>query len=131
MITTLCHSSNTGISSMINLDDFLKSIELLETKGVDYALKAEVAMMAIAANARATDDYNFIGQRDDFECIEELSKISSDKNFGRYRHNDTIVDTLFTENTVGAQIYLSLCLYRNIFLGPLFNVTRQRLIYLL
>ncbi|NJM99764.1 MAG: hypothetical protein HC800_23835 [Phormidesmis sp. RL_2_1] len=102
MITNLCPPSNTGIGSMINLDDFLTLIELLETKGIDYALVGGVAMMAIAPNARATDDYDFIGQRSDFESISELSKVSSDQNFGRYRHNTTIVDTLFVENPVFA-----------------------------
>ncbi len=102
MITNLCPPSNTGIASMINLDDFLKLIELLETKGIDYALVGGVAMMAIAPNARATDDYDFIGQRSDFENLSELSKVSSDQNFGRYRHNQTIVDTLFVENPVFA-----------------------------
>lgn len=87
---------------MINLDDFLTLIELLETKGVDYALVGGVAMMAIAPDARATDDYDFIGQRSDFESIRELAKVSSDQNFGRYRHNATIVDTLFVENPVFA-----------------------------
>ncbi len=87
---------------MINLDDFLKLIELLETKGIDYALVGGVAMMAIAPDARATDDYDFIGQRSDFESISELSKVSSDQNFGRYRHNETIVDALFIENPVFA-----------------------------
>ncbi|MEO0888303.1 MAG: hypothetical protein AAFY54_20555 [Cyanobacteria bacterium J06648_10] len=102
MITNLCPPSRTGIDSMINLDDFLRLIELLETKGINYALVDGVAMMEITPNARATDDYDFIGQRSDFENISELSKISSDKNFGRYRHNTTIVDTLFTENPVFA-----------------------------
>lgn len=87
---------------MVNLDDFLKLIELLEARGIDYALVGGVAMMAISSDARATDDYDFIGQRSDFESLEELSKISSDKNFGRYRHNATIVDTLFVENPVFA-----------------------------
>ncbi|MEM8505019.1 MAG: hypothetical protein AAF716_17925 [Cyanobacteria bacterium P01_D01_bin.1] len=87
---------------MIDLDDFLKLIELLETKGIDYALFGGVAMMVIAPDARPTDDYDFIAQRSDFESISELAKISSDKNFGRYRHNATIVDTLFTENPVFA-----------------------------
>ena len=59
-------------------------------------------MMAIAPEARATDDYGAIGQRSDFESLSELSKISSDKNFGRYRHNATIVDALFVENPVFA-----------------------------
>lgn len=102
MITNLCPPSNTGINCMINLDDFLKLIELLETKGIDYALVGGVAMMAIAPKARATDDYDFIGQRSDFENLSELTKVSADKNFGRYRHNATIVDTLFVENPVFA-----------------------------
>ena len=102
MITNLCPPSNTGIDSMINLDDFLKLIELLETKGIDYALVGGVAMMALSPDFRATDDYDFIGQKSDFENIDELSKVSSDKNFGRYRHNSTTVDTLFTENPVFA-----------------------------
>ncbi len=87
---------------MINLDDFLKLIELLENKGIDYALVGGVAMMALAPNARATDDCDFIGRQSDFESVSELSKVSSDKNFGRYRHNATIVDTLFVENPVFA-----------------------------
>ncbi|MGB7084008.1 MAG: hypothetical protein WBD47_00530 [Phormidesmis sp.] len=87
---------------MINLDDFLTLIELLETEGIDYAVVGGVAMMAIASDARATDDYDFIGRRSDFESIRELSEVSSDKNFGRYRHNETIVDTLFVENPVFA-----------------------------
>ena len=87
---------------MINLNDFLKLIELLEIKGIDYALVGGVAMMAIAPEVRATDDYNFIGQRSDFDSLGELSKVSSDKNFGRYRHNATIVDMLFVENPVFA-----------------------------
>ena len=48
VITNLCPPSNTEISGMINLDDFLKLIELLEIKGIDYALVGGVAMMAIA-----------------------------------------------------------------------------------
>ena len=87
---------------MINLDDFLKLIELLEDKGIDYALVGGVAMMALAPDTRATDDYDFIGRQDDFESVSELSKVSSDKNFGRYRHNATTVDTLFVENPVFA-----------------------------
>ena len=102
MITTLCPPSNTGIDGMINLDDFLKLIELLEDKGIDYALVGGVAMMALAPDTRATDDYDFIGRQDDFESVSELSKVSSDKNFGRYRHNATTVDTLFVENPVFA-----------------------------
>lgn len=87
---------------MVDLDDFLKLIELLENKGIDYALVGGVAMMAIAPGVRATDDYGFIGQKDDFENINELTKVSSDQNFGRYRHNATVVDTLFVENPVFA-----------------------------
>ena len=87
---------------MIDLDDFLRLIELLETKGIDYALVDGVAMMAIAPGSRATDDYDFIGQRRDFENIDELAQVSADQNFGRYRHNKTIVDTLFIENPVFA-----------------------------
>ncbi|MEN8446144.1 MAG: hypothetical protein ABG776_14150 [Cyanobacteria bacterium J06555_13] len=87
---------------MINLDDFLALIELLETRGIDYALVGGVAMMAITPDARATDDYDFIGQRSDFESLSELSQVSADKNFGRYRHNSTIVDALFVENPVFA-----------------------------
>lgn len=102
MITNLCPPSNTGIDNMINLDDFLKLIELLENKGIDYALVGGVAMMALAHDARATDDYDFIGRQSDFESLSELSKVSSDKNFGRYRHNATIVDALFVENPVFA-----------------------------
>ncbi len=102
MITNLCPPSNTGIDSMVDLDDFLMLIALLETKGIDYALVGGVAMMALAPNVRATDDYDFIGRQSDFESISELSKVSSDKNFGRYRHNATIVDALFVENPVFA-----------------------------
>jgi len=87
---------------MINQEDFLSLVELLENKGVDYALVDEVAMMAIAPEAHPTDDYDFIGCRSDFEKISELSPVSADKNFGRYRHNETIVDTLFVENPVFA-----------------------------
>ncbi len=105
MITNLCPPSNTGIEGMINLDDFLKLIELLENKGIDYALVGGVAMMALAPNARATDDYDFIGRQSDFESVSELLKVSSDKNFGRYRHNATIVDTLFVENPVFAHAW--------------------------
>ena len=87
---------------MIDLSDFLKLIELLESKGINYALVGGVAMMAIAPGTRATDDYDFIGQKSDFENISELTKVSADQNFGRYRHNTTVVDTLFIENPVFA-----------------------------
>ena len=59
-------------------------------------------MMVLASGTRATDDYNFIGQKNNFENISELTKVSADQNFGRYRHNTTVVDTLFIENPVFA-----------------------------
>lgn len=89
---------------MVNIEQLIQFIELLESNDVTYALVGGAALMTMDSCVRPTDDFGFIVARDDIDAIQELTKESGDRNFGRYLYKGTRIDALYPNNPVFSHV---------------------------
>lgn len=100
IINTPTPPSKTGLDALIQLDALKRFVSLLDAESIDYALVGGVALMVAADESRPTDDLDFIVAPGQLEKLEQVSLVSSDANFGRYRWQNITIDALYTDNKI-------------------------------
>ena len=56
--------------------------------------------MVAADDSRPTEDLSFIVAPGQLKALEQVSLVSSDANFGRYRWQCITIDALYTDNAI-------------------------------
>jgi len=79
------------------LDSVPKLFDLLEERGVEYALVGGIAML-VYVEGRNTQDIDLIVSRDALEKLPEVVVVDDNPEFARTKYGDLAVDFLFTQN---------------------------------